>query len=203
MDGCENCYKYHHQAVSKECDFCRDYAFKESILCDLLRAEHRSCEIECSAFRHNLSVVGEINKQQNDESDKHRIELTDKHKYLTAYAIQQWKYDDSKVFCDLNYHLCILASNRNRLFQKVANYNEKLSAIFDKAGDEFEGRVSLICVGPDHIHLYINSSPNYSADDIARLIIAYLESAMKSGFQEIFKDCKMIFQKAYFIETIS
>jgi recombinational DNA repair protein RecR len=32
MASCEKCYKYHNQVVSKECNFCRDYSFKENIL---------------------------------------------------------------------------------------------------------------------------------------------------------------------------
>lgn len=203
MASCEKCYKYHNQVVSKECNFCRDYAFKENILCDLLQVEHRSYEVECCAFRHNLFVIGETNKQQDsDEIDNHEIKLTDKHNWLKAYAIQQWKYDDSKIFCDLNYHLCLLANNRNTIIQKVITYIEKVSAILGKAGDEFEGKVSLLCIGADHIHLHVNSSPDYSADEVVKIIIAYLEVAIKSEFQEIFKDQEMIFQKTYFIETM-
>ena len=203
MASCEKCYKYHNQVASKECNFCRDYSFKENILCDLLQSEHRSYEVECYAFRHNLSVVGETNKKQDfGEIDNYETRLTDKHKWLKAYAIQQWKYDENEIFCDLNYHLCLLANNRNAIIQEAFNDYGKVSAVASDAGDEFKGKVSLLCIGEDHIHLHINSSPDYSADEVVKMVIAYLETAIKSEFQDTFKDQERIFQKTYFIETI-
>ena len=203
MHNCEKCYKHHNLLVTKECNFCRDCSFKENILCDLLQAEHGSYEVECSAFKHNLAVVGESgNKCDSAEVDKHEVKLTDKQKWLKAYAIQQWKHDEDKIFCDLNYHLCLLAKNRNTIIQKASNHIETLSTILDKAGNEFEGKVSLLWIGIDHIHLHVNSSPDFSADEVVNKITAYLEIALKSDLQEIFEGQEGIFQKTYFIETI-
>ena len=50
--------------------------------------------------------------------------------------------------------------------------------------------------------LHVNSSPDYSADEVVNKIIAHLEAAMQSELQAIFEDRERIFQKTYFIETI-
>jgi REP element-mobilizing transposase RayT len=203
MDSCEKCYKFYNSVVSNKCNFCRDYSFDENILCDLLQAEYSSYKVECSAFKPNLSVIGEANKKHKiAEYDNHEAKLNDNHKWLKAYAVQQWKYDDSQLFYDLNYHLCLLSKNRNTIVNKLNNDLEKVSAIFEKAGDQFDGKVSLLCIGADHIHLHVNSSPDYSADEIAQKTITFLEVTIKSEFQEIFRDQEKIFQKTYFIETI-
>lgn len=203
MASCEKCYKYHNLVVSKDCDFCRDYAFNENILCELLQAEHRSYEVECSAFKPNLSAIDKANKETDvAECDNQRTKLTEHHKWLKAYAIQQWKYDDSQVFSELNYHLCLLANNRNKLIQTLINDIEKVSVILAKAGDQFNGKVSLLYIGADHIHLHVNSSPDYSADEVVQKIIALLDVEINSEFQEVFRNQKKTFQKTYFIETI-
>ncbi len=176
MASCEKCYKYYNSVVSKECDFCRDCSFNEDILCDLLQAEHKSYEVECSAFRPNLSVIDKANiKQELAECDENVATLTDHHKWLKSYAIQQWNHDDTQIFCHLNYHLCLLADNRSTLIQKCIAYIEELLVILDKIGDQFKGKVSLLCIGIDHIHLHVNSPPDYSAHEVAQKIISFLE----------------------------
>ena len=203
MANCEKCYKFHNSVVSKECNFCRDYMFKENILCDLLQAEHQSYEVECQAFKPNLAAIDSTNQQQAVvESRNLEVKLTDHHKWLKAYAIQQWKYDDSQIFCDLNYHLCLVANNRNRSIKKLSEAIEEVSVIFTEAGEKFKGKVSLLWIGADHIHLHVNSSPDYSADEVVQIIITFLEDKIKSKFQEIFSNQEKIFQKTYFIETI-
>lgn len=203
MASCEKCYKYHNSVVSKECKFCRDYSFNENVLCDLLQTEHRSYEVECSAFKPNLFAIDKANKKQGVvENDNREAKLTDNHKWLKAYAIQQWSYDDSRIFCDLNYHLCLIANNRNTLIQKLINDIDEVLIILDEAGDQFKGKVSLLGIGADHIHLHVNSSADYSADEVVQKIIAFLEVTINSKFQTIFKNQEKIFQKTYFIETI-
>ena len=203
MASCEKCYKYHNSAVSKDCKFCRDYAFNENILCELLQAEHRSYEVECSAFKPNLSAIDKAHKVNDAaECDNEKTKLTEHHKWLKAYAIQQWKYDDSQVFSELNYHLCLLANNRNKIIQVLINDIEKVSDILANAGDQFQGKVSLLYIGADHIHLHVNSSPDYSADEVVQKIITFLEVEINSEFQEVFRNQEKIFQKTYFIETI-
>lgn len=189
--------------VAKECSFCRDYSFKEDILCELLQAEHQSYEVECPAFKPNLSAVDTVIKKQDvAESENQEVKLTDHHKWLKAYAIQQWSYDDSQIFCELNYHLCLLANNRNVLVKKLIKDIETAKVTLAEAGNEFKGEISLLCIGVDHIHLHVNSPPDYSADEVVQKIITFLDAKLKSEFQEVFRNQKKIFQKTYFIESI-
>jgi REP element-mobilizing transposase RayT len=58
-----------------------------------------------------------------------------------------------------------------------------------------------LCAGLDHIHLHINSPPDYSADEVVRKIMEFSEPAIKNEFPKLFER-KEIFGKTYFIETI-
>jgi len=156
MVSCEKCFKFHNPVIAEKCPFCRDYSFQESILCDLLQSVNDSSEVECSAFKPNLSIIGET-EQSFDliEKDNEPVKLSDRHKWLKAYAIQQWKSDSDKIFCELNYHVCLIAKNRNKIFEKMIDQISDISDIFSKAGEKFAGKVNLLCLGTDHIHVHI------------------------------------------------
>ncbi len=188
--------------MSKECNLCRGCAFDENILCNLLQAEHQSYKVECQAFQPNLSAVDKANiKHDVAEPENHEAKLTDHQKWLKTYAIQQWKYDDSQIFCDLQYHLCLLANNRNTSIMKLNESIEVVTTILDEAGEKFGGKISLLCIGADHMHLHVNSSPDHSADEVIQIVISILEIEMKSAFQEAFRNQDKIFLNKYFIES--
>lgn len=204
MDDCEKCFKHYNPVISGECLLCRDYVFHENILCDLLRsAQDSNNKVECFAYKPNLSVIGENREiyEVIQNSDK-EIELSDRLKWLKAYALQQWKYDPDQIFCNLNFHVCLITKKREKLFEIVQNRLVEISAIFNNAGDRFDGKVSFLCAGSDHIHLHVDSPPDYSADEVVNRIMVFVESAIINDFSELLGDRNEIFERLYFIETI-
>lgn len=87
------------------------------------------------------------------------------------------------------------------MFGKVTGKLAEASSIFSDAGDLFNGKVSFLCAGLDHVHLHIESPPDYSVDEVVRKIVAFSESALANEFQRR-SDRKEVFEKAYFIETL-
>lgn len=203
MVDCNSCFKFHNSVISGDCRLCQDYAFEESILCDLLRSEKGDrVHMDCFAFKPDLAAVGET-KQISDaarDSDK-KTELSNRQKWLKAYALQQWKFDSDRIFVNLNFHVCLLTMRREKLFGKATGILAEASSIFSDAGALFNGKVSFLCAGLDHIHLHIDAPPDYSADEVVRKIIAFSESALRNDNQKL-SDRKEIFGEAYFIETI-
>jgi len=201
MANCEKCFKFHNPVIEEKCPFCRDYSFQENILCDLLRSGNDSNEVECSAFKPNLSVIGET-ALSHELIDNETVKLSDRHKWLKAYAIQQWKFDSYKIFCELNYHVCLITRNRSKIFEKMVGQISEISDMFSKAGEQFKGKVSLLCFGADHIHIHINSPPDYSADEVVQKTMYFFETKIKSEFSEFSNNGESLLEKAYFIESI-
>jgi len=201
MVSCEKCFKFHNPVIAVKCPFCRDYSFQENILCDLLRSGNDSNELECFAFKPNLSVIDET-EQSHKLNDNEPAKLSDRHKWLKAYAIQQWKFDSDQIFCEINYHVCLIAKNRNKVFEKMIGQLSEISDMFSKAGEQFKGKVNLLCLGTDHIHIHIDSPPDYSADEVVQKTMAFFETAIKSEFSEFVDNGESLFEKAYFIESI-
>lgn len=204
MVGCEKCIKYYNPVVSENCKFCSNYTFHENILCDLTRfAQNNDTGIECFAFKPDLSAVGETKEiyeavSSSDTSEK----LLDRRNWLKAYAIQHLNSDPDQIIYNLNYHICLVTVNRENLLQNIGNNLLEVPAIFQNSGNQFDSKVNLLCAGYDHIHLHINSSPDYSADDVVNNFIANLNSSIKREFSGLFRDREKIFEKSYFAETI-
>jgi REP element-mobilizing transposase RayT len=203
MVDCKECFKYYNRVVAEGCTFCHDYQFQEIILCDLLRVEKDENELKCHSFKRNLSVVGE-NKRSYEyvKDDDQEITIPDRQKWLKAYALQQWKFDPDKIFSNLSFHLCLITKERGRIWDQVKEGLDKILSIFSDSSGSFDGKVSFLCAGKDHVHLHIELSPDSSPDEVVRKIVAFSEAAMKTEFPEYFEHNEGLFEKAYFIETI-
>lgn len=204
MVECEKCFKYYNPVIPEECSLCRDYPFPGNILCDLTQsAQDTSNNFECYSFKPNLSVVDK-NKEvfESLQIDDKKVQLSERQKWLKAYAIQQWKYDSDKIFSSLNYHVCLITDKREKTFATIKDQLPEFTSIFDISGDHFNGKLSALCVGPDHLHLHVESPPEYSADEVVNKIILSLESAFKNEFPYLFDKGNEIFAKSYFIETM-
>jgi len=203
MENCENCLKYYNQVIFKECSFCENCSFHENILCDLLRSsQNNSNDIDCHAFKPNLSVVGEPKNIYKDiqNSDKEKGS-SDHQKWLKAYARQQLKHEPEKVFSNLNYHACFITKNRQKLFHDISDKIMKVSDAFSELKSRLSSNLNLLFVSSDHIHIYIKSSPDYSAYEVADEALKLLDVFIRSEFP-IFSEKKQFFENSYFIETV-
>ncbi|MBZ0109983.1 MAG: transposase [Candidatus Scalindua rubra] len=203
---CNKCFKGHNQTISLECNFCKDYGFNESILCELARASQKGNELfECEAFRPNLTFVGTKDEKEEipqEELNRPKKEIPDRTKWFRAYALQQWEFDPGLIFCELNYHLCIITPTREKLFSNTGNHFDKFSEIFNSIGDFFNAKINLLYMSVDHLHIHIDSPPDYPADEIVNKIITNSEAEILKAFPEYQKNIENIFIRNYFIETV-
>lgn len=202
MLHCNECYKKYHNIVLKNCDICHRLSFDEGILCDLLRFSEKDNDITCFAFKPNLSIVGESKKANKIEDDiKEIVGLSNKHKWLKALAMQKWKSSPDEVFCELNFHICLISRNRDKI---LSNIMDDLFSVFFKAGTLFENvMIDVLYVSHDHIHLYMTTSPDYSIDEVVKKAMSFVESAIQNNYPELFGKQTRLFEKTYFAETIS
>lgn len=193
MADCEKCYKHHNITVLKECIFCKRQSFQEHMFCELLQSAQSGLQsIECFMYKPNLSIAGKT-EDSTDIHEERTVEykLSDKQKWLKAFAIQQLNSNPDQVFSDLNFHVCLITKNRERLFSK-----EKIDLSLLSDSDLF----SIMAFSGDHAHLYINMSPDNSFDEIVRKVIASLEDTIRDKFPEKAKSA--LFEEAYFAESV-
>jgi len=203
---CKECHRYHKHTGSKGCPICNELFFSESILCDLTRSgQKKNSLFECEAFKPILLRVSKNNNRSDITKkvvDFDSKNSDDKVKWFLAYAKQQLRFDSDRISGKLLYHVCLSTRKRKRLFFDTNRYIEKLTDILENSKSCFYGTVDLLWLGLDHIHLYIESSPDYSIDEIVNRTIEILEKDLFAIFPTIFKNTDCIWERSYFVETI-
>ncbi len=63
-------------------------------------------------------------------------------------------------------------------------------------------QIQLLWMGVDHIHLYIDSNPDYSVDEIVKKTIESLEKSLLEKFPEFNNGNDYVWERNYFAETI-
>jgi len=220
MASCNNCFKHHHNVIAKDCSICQKLAFEEEILCSLLQPAKNDVEIDCFAYKHNLSVVTaadnndaekpntvlldskDNNEKDNKEDvvwDDKQFQISNKHKWLKALALQKLSFSPDQIITNLSFHICLVTKARKPLFLDT---DIDLSSIFSEAGSLFDGHLEVLSYGKDHIHLYANTSPDFSLDEVVNKALSFAEPKIKELYPELFKDKKTMFENAYFAESI-
>ena len=191
---CDKCYKYQTIKPFNDCAFCLRLNLSEEVLCWITRdgSEHGELS-ECGAYRPKLSIVSP--KQHNlisiDNKEADSSGLTDKDKWFVAYSKQQLLKNPEQNQFKLQFHLCVVARKRNRIFSNSTEYFDKITSIFQQIVISFENtQIEVLWICSDHIHLYLNTSPDYSLDKIVDKLI--------EGSTEIIG----AWERAYFAETI-
>jgi REP element-mobilizing transposase RayT len=203
---CAICYKFHHETISTECRICKDFKFPENILCEITRAAQAGeAHFECFAFKPQLSIVTDDSSRKGDKETPHytpHADFTDKIKWLDAYAQQQLQRDPNHIGYKLRYHLCLITRKRLRFFTGREGCAEKIGALFRKIGSHFQGTAHLLGLGSDHLHIYIDASPDYSLDDIGNLILDASEDELSMLLGKAKEGDGSVLERNYFVETI-
>lgn len=209
---CQSCYKYHHHTVDKNCPLCCMIAFSEHILCDLLREGHDETQtFECQAFRPNLSLVvggkpdsAILTEPEVDDTSQTSPQTQRwKDKWFLAYAKQQLQFYPDQIIYELKFHLCLTTQLRRQLLADTDQYFASLAEVVHQSSDQFEWNAALLAMGADHLHIYINSTPDDVLEDIVRQILTVTEQGSAERFPELYSSpAEPLFNDRYFIETI-
>lgn len=203
---CQECHKHHHTTFVKECRFCSEQQFPEQILCNLVRDEIRDRDsFECHAFRPNLSVVNrdgdDTEPSQTEDMSKITAGMSPKKKWFKAYAVQQLEMNPDLIYANLRFHVVFSTIQRINLFS--SQHGDQIDEIFNQAEYPFENtNIHLLCLAPDHIHLYIESSPDYALDEVVNAVMAYSEREIPIQLPQLEQNRQLLWERAYFSEGI-
>jgi REP element-mobilizing transposase RayT len=201
---CQACYKHYRSTVVKACPFCRDAQFPEQVLCDLVReGQSERHPFRCAAFRPALSVV------QHDETEvspmeaggKDAVSMSPKDKWFRAYAVQQLSLNPDLIDFTIRYHVVFSTRQRTNVFSR--EHGEPMADLVRQAALPFEQtRVHVLWLAADHLHLYIDASPDYSLDEIVHTIREHLEHEIANLFPALKHNNQPVWERAYFAEGI-
>jgi REP element-mobilizing transposase RayT len=201
---CQACYKYYRSTVVNACPFCSDVQFPEEMLCDLVReGQSEKQPFRCAAFRPALSVLrhDEIEASPAKESSEDTVSMSPKDKWFRAYAVQQLSFNPDLIAFTIRYH--VVLSTRQRVNVFSGEHGEPMADLIRQAALPFQQTTAhVLWLASDHMHLYLDASPDYSLDEIVHAIRAYLEHEMANLFPALQLSDQPVWESAYFAEGI-
>ena len=201
---CQACYKHYRSTVVKACPFCNDVQFPEQVLCDLVRAgQSEKQPFRCAAFRPALSVVPHEHTDvaHVEEVSENTVSMSPKDKWFRAYAVQQLNRNPDLIDFTIRYH--VVLSTRQRVNVFSSEHSEPVANLVRQAAVPFEQTTAhALWLASDHLHLYLDATPDYALDEIVHAIREHLEHAMTHLLPALQHSNQPIWERAYFAEGI-
>jgi len=115
--------------------------------------------------------------------------------------VQQLGSNPDLIAFTIRYH--IVLSTRQRVNVFASDHGEPMAALVRQAALPFEQTtIHVLWLASDHLHLYIDASPEYALDEIVDAIRERLEHAMVHLFPTWEQDNQPCWERAYFAEGI-
>jgi REP element-mobilizing transposase RayT len=101
----------------------------------------------------------------------------------------------------IRYH--VVLSTRQRVNVFASEHGEQIGDMARQAALPFEQTtVHVLWLASDHMHLYIDATPDYALDEIVHAIMDDLEQAIASLFPTLQHSNQPVWERAYFAEGI-
>jgi REP element-mobilizing transposase RayT len=190
--------------VVKACPFCADVQFPEQVLCDLVReGQSEKQPFRCAAFRPAVSVVQQDHTEARhlEEVSADTVNMSPKDQWFRAYAVQQLSLHPDLIDFTIRYHVVLSTRQRTNVFSR--EHREQIADMVRQAALSFEQMtLDVLWLASDHMHLYIDATPDYSLDEIVHAIREYLEHAVTHLLPELQHSHQPVWERAYFAEGI-
>ena len=197
---CKNCFKFHNKTIPNNCDVCSKLAFQENNLCDLLR--FNTNYFECYAYKPKLQVMNNKKKSNLKIEEETNLLTAQRNKWQQTYYVQQQRENPEQVQFKLKYHVVFLTFARSALLSE--KYFSSFSKIFSNTAKSIDDTViELMWISSDHLHLYIDSKPDFSIDEIFQTISSNSERIILMKHPELNLKNKNLWENSYYAETLS
>jgi REP element-mobilizing transposase RayT len=176
----------------------------EQVLCDLVQeGQSEKQPFRCAAFRPALSVVHHEHTEalHREESDEDTVNMSPKEKWFRAYAVQQLCFDPDLIAFTIRYHVALSTRQRTNIFS--SEHREQIADMVRQSALPFEQTTAqVLWLASDHLHLYIDASPDYALDEIVYAIKEYLEHEMAHLLPAWQPSNQPVWEQGYFAEGI-
>jgi REP element-mobilizing transposase RayT len=143
----------------------------------------------------------ETEASPTEEVSENTVSMSPKDKWFQAYAGQQLSLNPDLISFTIRYHVVLSTRQRTNVFARA--HGEPMADLVRQAAFPFEQTtVHVLWLASDHIHLYIDASPEYALDEIVDAIREHLEHVMTHLFPALQLSNQPLWERAYFAEGI-
>jgi REP element-mobilizing transposase RayT len=157
----------------------------------------------CVAFRPALSVVQHDRTEalHREEGNEDTANMSPKDKWFRAYAVQQLSRNTDLIAFTIRYHVVLSTRQRTNVFS--SEHREQIADMVRQAAMPFEQTTAhVVWLAADHLHLYIDVSPDYALDEIVHAIMDDLERERANLFPALPPSNQPVWERTYFAESI-
>lgn len=210
---CLKCSLYNKETVYDQCGVCHDLGFREALLCDVNRRGCSDGAFRCHAFKPDLKLLG------GSSSLKHHClpVICDRKAYFRNVVQMVHGPDecDGKGMCQScqvsfssspvrAFHVVWLTVDRQPFFSRVETYIPFFHDALLTCGALINGKVILVWLAPDHLHLYVELDMENPVEDVVEDIQFLVQDALIEEY-DCFKGREaeaLIWNKEFFIEPV-
>jgi len=209
---CTHCFAFSFDQPLSSCQVCHDQAMSESYLCDITRSSSSTQSFICHAFRPNLTLVG-----KQDEKAPEIASCQNKQTYFANVVRLIGSGQCAGGGCGNpgcqpvsngaadKYHVVWTVRQRKPVFAASNMYVSFLHDIFLSCGQLMAGKVYLLWLAADHLHLYLESTGWESEHEIVEDLQGLVHDALMQEFPALRKEYEktLIWERDFFLEKIS
>jgi len=208
---CTHCLTFSLAQPQSNCQVCQDQAMFESYLCEITRRSSYSQSFACHAFRPNLTLVG-----KQEEKVREIAVCQDKQTYF-ANVVRLIGAGHCAGGCGGSecrppaggsatekYHVVWSVRQRKAIFAASSRYVSFLHDVFLSCGRLMDGKVYLLWLAPDHLHLYLECAEWEHENEIVEDLQGLVHDALMHEFSDLRNEYEktMIWDRDFFLEKI-
>ena len=136
-----------------------------------------------------------------EEGSADTVHMSPKDKWFRAYAVQQLSLNPDLIDFTIRYHVVLSTRQRTNVFSR--EHGEPMADLVRQAAVPFEQTTAhVLWLASDHLHLYIDATPDYALDEIVHAIMDDVEREMAHLFPALPHSNQPVWERAYFAEGI-
>jgi REP element-mobilizing transposase RayT len=115
--------------------------------------------------------------------------------------VQQLSHHPDLIDFTIRYHVVLSTRQRTNVFSR--EHGEQIADMVRQAALPFEQTTAhVVWLASDHLHLYIDATPDYALDEIVHAIREHAERERANLFPALPQSNQPVWERAYFAEGI-
>lgn len=106
----------------------------------------------------------------------------------------------SSCVFNLKYHLVWCPKYRLKVL--VGDVEKRLSILLYEKANEINATIHSMEIMPDHVHLFVESNPNFSPSKIAAQFKGYTSNILRKEFKHLRSKMPTLWSRSYYIGSI-
>jgi len=154
---------------------------------------------DCASYQPKIQLINDKNKLKTQPEKSLDKDDSQPKKWTQSYLVQQQKQNPEQIQFKLRYHIVLITHNRSMVL--LDQYFKSFSKILGNTTRSFyDSTIDLLRISSDHIHIYLDSSPDFSGDEIYQKVLKESQPVIYMKHPELKPNNRDLWKRSYFVE---